>query len=107
MGLRRRSPHRIPSPRGRVLPQCSSTPRDLNRALTPDRHQLRAVTCARHGPSAFNTAKVEALLHAMPGNRDQEIRALLAFYQEAGVDALLGEKPVDRLADPPPEAASI
>jgi DNA polymerase len=32
------------------------------------------------------------------------IRALLAFYQEAGVDALLGESPVDRLAGEPPSA---
>jgi uracil-DNA glycosylase len=30
------------------------------------------------------------------------VRALLAFYQEAGVDALLGETPVDRLAGEPP-----
>jgi uracil-DNA glycosylase family 4 len=38
----------------------------------------------------------------MASNRDHEIRALLAFYQEAGVDALLGETPVDRLAETPP-----
>jgi uracil-DNA glycosylase len=31
--------------------------------------------------------------------REQEMRALLAFYQEAGVDAVLVETPVDRLAD--------
>jgi DNA polymerase len=30
------------------------------------------------------------------------VRALLAFYQDAGVDALLGEIPVDRLAGEPP-----
>src|SRR5262245_22294478 len=29
-------------------------------------------------------------------------RELLAFYQEAGVDAVLGETPVDRFADPAP-----
>jgi uracil-DNA glycosylase len=57
--------------------------------------------------SAFNTAKNEALLHVMPDNREQEIRARLAFYQEAGVDALLDEKPVDRLADPPPAETRI
>jgi DNA polymerase len=35
-------------------------------------------------------------------------RELLAFYQEAGVDALLGEAPVDRLAgEPPPESAPV
>jgi len=38
----------------------------------------------------------------MPGDRDQEIRALLTFYQEAGADALLGETPVDRLAESRP-----
>jgi DNA polymerase len=43
----------------------------------------------------------------MPGNRDQEIRALLAFYQQAGVDALLGENPVDRLAQNPPAETGI
>jgi uracil-DNA glycosylase len=44
----------------------------------------------------------------MPGNRDKEIRSLLAFYQEAGVDALLTEQPVDRLAGTagPPEVSS-
>jgi uracil-DNA glycosylase len=43
----------------------------------------------------------------MAGHRDQEIRARLAFYQEAGVDALLGEKPIDRLADPPREETRL
>ena len=38
----------------------------------------------------------------MPVNRDQDMRALLAFYQEAGADALLLESPVNRLTDPPP-----
>jgi uracil-DNA glycosylase len=32
-------------------------------------------------------------------------RALLAFYQEAGVDALLGEAPIDRFAAEPPKDA--
>jgi uracil-DNA glycosylase len=32
-------------------------------------------------------------------------RELLAFYQEAGVDALVGETPVDRLAGEPPPTA--
>jgi DNA polymerase len=49
----------------------------------------------------------------MNRNRDHAARELLAFYQEAGVDALVGETPVDRFADdppkttpaPPPEAA--
>src|SRR3974390_1016554 len=35
----------------------------------------------------------------MTMDRDRELRAVLAFYQEAGVDALLDEKPVDRLAE--------
>jgi uracil-DNA glycosylase family 4 len=34
-------------------------------------------------------------------SREQEMRALLAFYQEAGVDAVLVDTPVDRLADLP------
>jgi DNA polymerase len=58
-----------------------------------------------HNRGAFNTAKDEALSHAMPGDCDHELRALLAFYQEAGVDALLGEQPVDRLAQSPPAQA--
>jgi uracil-DNA glycosylase len=42
---------------------------------------------------------------SMTADRDLTARALLAFYQEAGVDALVGETPVDRLAgDPPPTA---
>jgi DNA polymerase len=36
----------------------------------------------------------------MTPDRAKAARELLAFYQEAGVDALLGETPVDRLADP-------
>ena len=40
---------------------------------------------------------------------DSEARDLLAFYIEAGADALIGEEPVDRMADeapsPPPIAA--
>jgi uracil-DNA glycosylase len=42
----------------------------------------------------------------MPPDRDKAARELLAFYQEAGVDALVGETPVDRFADPPPAAPS-
>jgi DNA polymerase len=38
------------------------------------------------------------------GTRDA--RELLAFYLEAGADALLGEAPVDRMADEPPHEAS-
>ncbi len=38
---------------------------------------------------------------AMTPDRDQDARALLAFYQEAGVDALVGETPVNRLAGDP------
>ena len=45
----------------------------------------------------------------MPG-QDKPTRELLDFYLEAGVDALLGEAPVDRFAAtdaPPPRPASI
>ena len=40
-----------------------------------------------------------------PGHK--EARELIAFYLDAGADALLGEEPVDRMADeaPPPAAA--
>ncbi len=38
-------------------------------------------------------------------DRDLTARELLAFYQEAGVDAPIGETPVDRLAGDPPPAA--
>jgi uracil-DNA glycosylase len=37
--------------------------------------------------------------------RSTAARELLAFYQEAGVDALMGEMPVDRFAADPPKAA--
>jgi DNA polymerase len=37
----------------------------------------------------------------MNRNRDQAARELLAFYQEAGVDALVDEAPIDRFADDP------
>ena len=42
----------------------------------------------------------------MTPDRDKAARELLAFYQEAGVDALLGEAPVDRFADAPPAIAA-
>jgi DNA polymerase len=42
----------------------------------------------------------------LPGGDDA--RDILSFYLEAGVDALLGEEPVDRMADEaPPPAASL
>jgi DNA polymerase len=37
----------------------------------------------------------------MTSERDKAARELLAFYLEAGVDALVGETPVDRFAEPP------
>jgi uracil-DNA glycosylase len=37
----------------------------------------------------------------MTPSRDEAARELLAFYQEAGVDAPVGETPVDRFADAP------
>jgi uracil-DNA glycosylase len=42
----------------------------------------------------------------MTPDRDKAARELLAFYQEAGVDALIGETPVDRFADAPPAMPS-
>jgi DNA polymerase len=44
----------------------------------------------------------------MPSDRDKAARELLAFYLEAGVDALVGETPADRLADEtrPPRSSS-
>ena len=41
----------------------------------------------------------------MPPAGEKSARDLLAFYAEAGVDALVGEEPIDRLAgEPPPRA---
>jgi uracil-DNA glycosylase family 4 len=42
----------------------------------------------------------------MSTERDLAARELLAFYQEAGVDALVGETPVDRLAGEPAAPAA-
>jgi len=36
--------------------------------------------------------------------RDKAVREILAFYLEAGVDAVVGESPVDRLSEAPPVA---
>jgi uracil-DNA glycosylase len=35
----------------------------------------------------------------MPDSRDQELLAILAFYRQAGIDAVLSEHPIDWLAD--------
>ena len=48
---------------------------------------------------------------AMSPDRNKAARELLAFYQEAGVDALVVDTPVDRFADasgrgPAPSAPS-
>src|SRR4051812_7899025 len=42
------------------------------------------------------------LNHAMTTERDKAARDILAFYLEAGVDALLVEEAVDRFAEPAP-----
>ena len=42
----------------------------------------------------------------MHDNREHDVCGLLIFYQEAGVDALLGETPIDRLAESPPQQAA-
>jgi uracil-DNA glycosylase len=36
----------------------------------------------------------------------KEARELLAFYRDAGADALLGEEPIDRMVDEPPPSPS-
>jgi uracil-DNA glycosylase family 4 len=41
----------------------------------------------------------------MATDRNQSARELLAFYLEAGVDAVLDERPIDRFADPAPASA--
>jgi len=42
----------------------------------------------------------------MTHDRNKAARELLAFYQEAGVDALVGETPVDRFADASPRVST-
>ena len=65
------------------------------------RRIIAAVLCAA-------AAAVAVAYAAIPRRADLTARALLAFYQEAGVDALIGETPVDRLAgDPPPTAPKV
>src|SRR5262249_20598372 len=52
----------------------------------------------------LSTAGQQALLQAMSFDtpaKSSAARELLAFYQEAGVDALVGETPLDRLAGEP------
>jgi DNA polymerase len=46
------------------------------------------------------------MVRAMTADRDRAVRALLAFYQEAGVDTLVGETPVDRFAQDSSKARS-
>jgi uracil-DNA glycosylase len=53
--------------------------------------------------SSFGTADDNR--PTMSTDRDQAARALLAFYQEAGVDAPVGEAPLDRLAGETPRTA--
>src|SRR6516225_6280782 len=43
----------------------------------------------------------------MTDNREPALRAILAFYQEAGVDAVLTESPLDRLAERPPPRQAV
>jgi uracil-DNA glycosylase len=47
------------------------------------------------------------LLQAMTADQANFVRELLAFYQEAGVDALVGETPVNRLVAEPPPAPAV
>ena len=58
----------------------------------------------------LRAARRGCLVSAMTPAHDKPARDLLDFYQEAGVDALLGEEPVNRFAAaeppaPPPRAA--
>jgi uracil-DNA glycosylase len=53
----------------------------------------------------FQCRERAGIVARMSVDIDREMRALLAFYREAGVDALLVERPVDRLAAPPSAAA--
>ena len=43
------------------------------------------------------------VLVPMNTDRPTDMQALLAFYMEAGVDAVLGEEPVDRFAAEAPQ----
>ncbi|KAB2877506.1 MAG: uracil-DNA glycosylase, partial [Pseudorhodoplanes sp.] len=43
----------------------------------------------------------------MAASRKRAVREILAFYDEAGVDALLGEAPVNRLAAAEPRALPV
>src|SRR5215470_217409 len=60
---------------------------------------------------SLNAARPRALLHVMTADRDAlsifAARELLVFYQEAGVDAPVGERPVDRFAAPIPGPPGI
>jgi uracil-DNA glycosylase len=56
----------------------------------------------RSPSNRFQWHESEGILARMPDNSDQDMRALLAFYQEAGADALLLESPVNRLTEASP-----
>jgi hypothetical protein len=43
----------------------------------------------------------------MTDDRTKAARELLAFYMEAGADALLGEEPVDRFSDVAPVSPRV
>jgi uracil-DNA glycosylase len=87
----------------------------MRRAANADRTTLRRLDCRR----GFSLLRMSFSENLFPPFRDmgyslamnsgsKEARELLAFYLDAGADALLGEEPVDRMADesfPPPIAA--
>ena len=57
---------------------------------------------AEAGPPAFMACvpdRIDCPRQRRASDHDKAARELLAFYQEAGVDALIGETPVDRFAD--------
>ena len=72
---------------------------------THNSHQLH-FKCGRAAGMVASVAPWPYRTPGMNRNRDHAARELLAFYQEAGVDALVGETPVDRFADDPPKTTA-
>src|SRR5262249_32131625 len=73
--------------------------------VTGNLHEMRAV--ASESMKVYQLRE-KAYRKAMTDGHQQALRALLAFYQEAGVDDLIGEDPIDRLTQvQAPRAASL
>ena len=98
---RRRSPRRTPSLRGRAVPPSTSSAwlaSKIDRCGISVFPRLSRGGNRRDGTAVLNCP---ASRH-MTTDRAKAARDLLAFYMEAGVDALVGEAPVDHFA---PEVA--